>query len=645
MSTGPSSRQLYRAYLARRSTPKPETTGAAPVRRRSRSFAALFRALWREIGPRRPMLAASLGTLTIATLLGLAMPASTKFALDYILLDAPGPEGLPAWLPLPRDRMSLLWWLSGAMLCVTALSIAIGMWGRWQTTRTAKRLHVGVRRRAFAHAARLPLHRVQHLKSGGLASILRDDAGQAGELVFSLIYNPWRAVVQLVGTLAILALVDWRLLLGALLVIPTVWLTHRTWIARLRPVWRDVRQTRQGIDAHATETFAGMRVVRAFAREGGEAARFTTGNALLARQQMLNWWWSRGIEIVWQLLIPVASAAVLLYGGWQVVRGNLTVGDLMMFSAYLLMLLAPVETLVMSAANVQDQLAALDRVLDLLDEPREFHDQGARPRLPAAGVRGAIAFDHVSYRYPSRDGLVLDDIVLEVPAGSTVALVGPSGSGKTTLCNLAARFFDPSSGRVLLDGRDLRDYDVRSYRELLGVVEQDVFLFDGTVRDNIAYARREASEAEIIGAARDAHAEEFILTLDKGFDTVIGERGVRLSGGQRQRLAIARALLADPRILILDEATSNLDTQVERLIQQALGRLMRSRTCFVIAHRLSTIRHADLIAVLERGRIVETGAHGQLLARGGLYAAFLRMQIEAPPAPPAGEPAPSTIAP
>ncbi len=206
MSTGPSSRQLFRAYLARKKAPKADAPADAPVRARSRSFVALFKALWREIGPRRPVLIASLGTLTLGTLLGLAMPASTKFALDYILLDSPGPQGLPDWLPVPRERMSLLWWLSGAMLGITALSIIIGMWGRWQTTRTAKRLHVGVRRRAFAHAARLPLHRVQHLKSGGLASILRDDAGQAGELVFSLIYNPWRAIVQLVGTLTILAL-------------------------------------------------------------------------------------------------------------------------------------------------------------------------------------------------------------------------------------------------------------------------------------------------------------------------------------------------------------------------------------------------------------------------------------------------------
>ncbi|MBZ0173447.1 MAG: ABC transporter ATP-binding protein/permease, partial [Phycisphaerales bacterium] len=520
----------------------------------------------------------------------------------------------------------------------------------------------------------LPLHRVSDLKAGGVASILREDAGNAGELLFSMIYNPWRAVIQLIGTLAILTWVDWRLLLGALVFIPIVWISHRTWIERIRPVHRDVRRTRQGIDAQATESFGGIRVVRGFHRTDAEAGRFTRDNHLMLRQELLAWWWSRLLEIAWQVLIPLASAGVLIYGGWRVLENDLTIGDLMAFTAYVLMLLGPLEALVATAAQIQSQLAGFDRTLDLFDEPREFEHGGperaatlrerssispgtapSRPRLVGAStgalhrgdVLGCITLDNVSFRYPRSHTVrplggghhepnpdvaplpaVLEDISLEAAPGETIALVGPSGSGKTTLCNLIARFYDPTSGRVLLDGVDLRDLDVDSYRRLLGIVEQDVFLFDGTVAENIAYARRQATDDDIAAAAETANAHGFITELEEGYDTLIGERGVRLSGGQKQRLAIARAVLADPKILILDEATSNLDSESERLIQASLNGLMRDRTSFVIAHRLSTIRHADRIVVLERGRVVETGTHTELVEHSGRYADLLHLQIE-----------------
>jgi ATP-binding cassette subfamily B protein/subfamily B ATP-binding cassette protein MsbA len=284
-----------------------------------------------------------------------------------------------------------------------------------------------------------------------------------------------------------------------------------------------------------------------------------------------------------------------------------------------------------SATAFQNNLAGLDRVLDLLAEPLETSHTPPTATLDPRRVEGRITFRNVSFHYPASEKLVLDAIDLEVPAGATVALVGRSGAGKTTLCNLAARFYDPTSGSVELDGRDLRELPVEQFRNMLGIVEQDVFLFDGTVAENIGYAIRHASPEQIEEAARAANADGFIREMEQGYQTVIGERGVRLSGGQRQRLAIARALLADPRILILDEATSNLDSESERLIHQSLERLMQGRSSLVIAHRLSTIVRADNIVVLEKGRIVETGAHHELMSRSGRYRQMVELQMSADP--------------
>ncbi|MEM8756798.1 MAG: ABC transporter ATP-binding protein [Planctomycetota bacterium] len=652
---GRSSGRRYDAYLDRRrerSQKKelhipdrgddgPDRTGhpryAHVGRKRSRNLRQILGAFWRISAGHHKTLAFALLTLSVSTIIGMVMPASTKLVMDYVWADTPGPEALAEYVTLPRnpdgtaDRMAMLWIIGGGMVVLTSIAVLIAMWGRWQATRITKRLQVSFRRRLFEHAVHLPLDRVQAIKSGGVASILREDAGGVGELVFSLIYNPWRAITQVAVTLIILAAVEWTMLVGALLAVPVIWVTHKTWIGRIRPIYRDVRGSRTAIDGHSTEVFGGMRIVRGFNRWQGESQRFVGENHYMTRQEILAWWWSRSVEIAWALLIPVASTGVLVYGGSRVISGDLTPGDVIMFVTYVVMLLGPLEALAGSATQMQNNLSALDKTLDLLDEPEEFDGHRTGVELLRGNARGEIAMEGVTFAYPSRDDSDREPVIvglsLTIKPGETIALVGPSGAGKTTLCNLIARFYDPDAGTIRFDGLDLREIDVDSFRRLLGIVEQDVFLFDGTIAENIAYARRDATIEQIRSAAELANAHEFIEETERGYGTLIGERGVRLSGGQKQRLAIARAILADPALLILDEATSNLDSRSEALIQSSLRDLMKGRTSIVIAHRLSTIRHADRIAVLEKGRLIELGTHEQLLERDGLYAAYLRMQL------------------
>ncbi|MFO0872095.1 MAG: ABC transporter ATP-binding protein [Pirellulales bacterium] len=620
----------YRQQVRRKELPGGSIHGSGEPRRardRVRSARELVWQFFRLLQPFRWPIGAILLSLTAATVIGLAPPAGTKFIIDYGLTGRPLPPELATRFPVLLDPKQLLLATVVAVSVVSLLKILIHLWGRWYATKITKKIQLRLRRAVFEHAVRLPLHRVQELRSGGVASILREDGGSVGELVFGMLFNPWRAVIQLLGSLAVLAWVDWRLLLGALVLLPSVYITHRAWINGIRPQFRAIRKQREYIDANATESFAGMRIVRAFNRQQREALRFVTENDLMARQELYAWWWMRVVELVWEALIPIASATLLFYGGWRVLDGQLTVGDLMMFLVYLLMLLEPLATLAQSATQFQNSLSGLDRILDLLAEPLEMPRDASLRRIERSRVHGRVAFEDVSFTYPGSDRPALRHVDLAVEAGQTVALVGPSGAGKTTLSNLVARFYDPSEGRVTLDGVDLRMYDVESFRGLLGIVEQDVFLFDGSIRDNIAFARRDATDEQIRAAATAANALEFIDRLTDGWNTIIGERGVKLSGGQRQRLAIARAILADPRLLILDEATSNLDTDSERLIQQSLRGLMHGRTCFVIAHRLSTIAEADLIVVVEDGEIRQTGTHAELMERGGKYRSMVEQQV------------------
>jgi ATP-binding cassette subfamily B protein/subfamily B ATP-binding cassette protein MsbA len=334
----------------------------------------------------------------------------------------------------------------------------------------------------------------------------------------------------------------------------------------------------------------------------------------------------RSVGMIWDLIMPMTQLTIVAYGGYLVVHGQATIGTLVAFQGYIWRLLEPIMQIASSISETQRGLAAMERVFDVLDQPTDKPD--ASDAVPAPRVIESIEFERVGFEY--RKGIpVLRDFNLRVQGGSVVALVGPSGAGKTTVTDLVARFLDPTTGEVRLNGTDLRAFQLKSYRRLLGIVAQEVFLFDGSVRDNIAYARSSASFDEVQNAARRANAEEFIVRLPDGYDTLIGERGVKLSGGQRQRLSIARAILANPQILIMDEATSNLDTQSEQLIQASMRGLLHGRTTFLVAHRLSTITHADLIVVLDGGRLHELGTHTSLMAQGGMYRDMIERQAHA----------------
>jgi ATP-binding cassette subfamily B protein/subfamily B ATP-binding cassette protein MsbA len=595
--------------------------------------------LWELLRDVRATVAASLVAVTVAAALRLIPPAATGFALDHALGQGRTPDVLKG-IGLPTSPWSLLTLTAIVLVGVAVLSAAAGNWGRYLIAVAGNRIQSRLRRRVFAHAVRLPLHRFRTYQSGGLASLMRDDVGGAASLLATMLYQPWRSFIQLLGTVVALGFIEWRALVATGVLVPVAYFAHRRWIRRMRPVWQDVRRLRGRVDAHVTEAFAGIRVIRGFGRQRTEAARDARDQHLNMRQELLVWWMSTAVEVAWSLLIPLVVATLVWYGGSRILADAVavasglldpakafTTGNLVTFLFYLALLLEPMAVLAGTAGRVQNGLAGLDRVLDVLEEEPEFPAASGTLAPRPEDVAGRLTLRRVSFRYPGQQLPALRDVSLEVPAGHVVALVGPSGAGKSTLCDVIARFHDPGEGLVELDGTDIRKIDLRCYRRLIGVVEQDVFLFQGTIAENIAYGVQDASPAAIARAAEAALAAPFIEEMDDGYDTLIGERGARLSGGQRKRLAIARALLTDPRILILDEATSELDAASERLVHEGLASLMRGRTVFIIAHRLSTVAHADLIVLLERGRVVDQGRHAELLGRSAPYQALVEAQL------------------
>jgi subfamily B ATP-binding cassette protein MsbA len=461
-------------------------------------------------------------------------------------------------------------------------------------------------------------------QTGQLMSRVTNDVAQVQFFVTQGVARLANLIITVVLYVTILFLLDIKLTIITLMVaIPLYFFQKKQ--ATIMPMFRRVQRRMADLNIVIQENVAGIKLIQAYGREPYEADRFNTVNADIRATRMAT---SVNMAIVnpgQEFVTLVNSVIILTFGAYQVIHGHLTIGALLAFQSYTLLMWQPVRWLAQINQMAQQALAAGERIFEILDTPLDVAEKPNAVILPP--LRGAIAFENVSFAY-GKDRPLLRDISFEVQPGQTFALVGPSGSGKTTLTNLIPRFYDVTAGRVLVDGYDVRDVGLESLRSQIGIVLQESFLFDMTIRENICYGRFDATEEELVAASKAACAHDFIMEFPNGYDTIIGERGARLSGGQRQRLSIARAILVNPRILILDEATSSVDTRTDFLIQQALDNLMTNRTTLVIAHRLSTVQRADVILLLDRGRIVARGTHHELLATNPTYQQLYEIQFQ-----------------
>jgi len=613
-----------------------------PDQPRERGLRAASRISWRRlfsyVKPYRKRLFFAIICLMLSSLIGLLVPLVSGLLVDAISgQTTSGRSTLFRFVgdfysnvlerTPPQFRSGLVNWVAAAMLGVFVLQALFNFIQSYLLSFVGERVLADVRLQTYEHVQRMSLRFFNDRRVGEITSRITNDVTTIQNSVTLNVATFLQGSITFAGSLAFMLFLSVRLTLITMTVVPVLLFAAIFFGRRIRRISTEVQDRLADATSVLEETISGVRVVQSFAREAYEQRRFR--NAVEAAFDT-----SMRRTRVRSIFLPIVSfvgfsaiVLVLWYGSQQVVSGQISTGDLVSFLVYAGTIAASLGTFTGLYSQLQEALGATQRVFGILDTEPDIMDKPDAVPLPP--VKGAVDFDHVSFSYDTERGgvHVLRNINLQVAPGEIVALVGPSGAGKTTFVNMIPRFYDVTEGAIRVDGCDVRDVQLHTLRTQIGIVPQETLLFGGTIRDNIIYGKLDATEEELVAAAKAANAHQFITQLPDGYNTAVGERGVKLSGGQRQRVAIARALLKNPRILILDEATSALDTESEALVQEALDRLMQGRTTFVIAHRLSTVQIADRIAVMDRGRVVELGSHQELMALGGLYSRLYSLQF------------------